>query len=160
MSGEPDDPLARARAHLQRASIEGLEAALALLEGAVQTSGLGDPDADSPLGRLRASLEEAIEGLRRHAPSVIPGAFSEPLFAALETEIARWEERSRNDPDARAVLRAFLGLRELLYELGLRREAPPPARGPREPKARAGRARPTRAAASGRERVQRFDVED
>ena len=48
----------------------------------------------------------------------------EPLLAsiaeALDIEIARWEKRARDDLDARAVLRAFLGLREILWEFGVR----------------------------------------
>ena len=38
----------------------------------------------------------------------------------LEAEIERWEARAGDDPEARAVLRAFLGLRELLWEFGIR----------------------------------------
>ena len=48
------------------------------------------------------------------------------LAEALDLEIERWERRAREDPDARAVLRAFLGVRELLWELGIR---PQPKRG-------------------------------
>jgi hypothetical protein len=42
------------------------------------------------------------------------------VAAALDAEIARWEASSRDDPEARAVLRAFLGVREILWEVGLR----------------------------------------
>ncbi|MGH7286571.1 MAG: hypothetical protein ACREI8_00945, partial [Myxococcota bacterium] len=62
--------------------------------------------------------------------------------------IARWEERARQDGEARAVLRAFLGVRELLWEFGIRR--------PDEPAApRAER----RAAKRGGPRVQRVRVQ-
>ena len=68
-------------------------------------------------------------------------------------EIERWEARSARDPDARAVLRAFLGLRELLWELGLRSDAKA------EPESGNRRDSPPRPARKAR-RVQRFDVED
>jgi hypothetical protein len=42
------------------------------------------------------------------------------LFDALDEEIARWELRSREDPNARSVLRAFLGVREILWEVSAR----------------------------------------
>jgi hypothetical protein len=42
------------------------------------------------------------------------------LFDALDAEIARWELRSREDPNARSVLRAFLGVREILWEISAR----------------------------------------
>jgi len=47
-------------------------------------------------------------------------ALTHALAGALDAEIARWEARAAQDPDARAVLRAFLGVRELLWELGVR----------------------------------------
>ena len=49
------------------------------------------------------------------------------ILDALETEIARWESLSRQDEEARSVLRAFLGLREFLWEMGIRSKTPPPA---------------------------------
>jgi hypothetical protein len=61
----------------------------------------------------------------------------EPLLAsiaeALDIEIARWEKRARDDLDARAVLRAFLGLREILWEVGVR---PRPKRARQRPAGR------------------------
>jgi hypothetical protein len=68
-----------------------------------------------------ASLARALEDV---AAAFGPGEGASLLVAvveALEDEIARWEERAAHDADARAVLRAYLGLRELLWELGVRR---------------------------------------
>lgn len=48
------------------------------------------------------------------------------ILDALETEIARWESRSQDDEEARSVLRAFLGLREFLWEIGIRSASPAP----------------------------------
>jgi len=42
------------------------------------------------------------------------------ILDALEVEIQRWEARSTQEEEARSVLRAFLGLREFLWELGIR----------------------------------------
>ena len=61
--------------------------------------------------------------------------------ANLDAEIARWENCSKDNADARAVLRAYLGVREVLWELGLRRpersDEPGAASGPpRKPRRR------------------------
>ncbi len=70
-----------------------------------------------PLAVLLSGLED------RFARSA--GPMSPPIvhaiIDALDAEISRWETRAQDDPEARAVLRAFLGLRELLWEFGLRR---------------------------------------
>ena len=65
----------------------------------------------------------------------------------------RWEERARDDSDARSVLRAYLGMREILWELGVRSSKPRTG----APKSgRAGRAKRT-----GKKppRVQRVEVQ-
>lgn len=154
MSGSGEEALQRARVHLQRATLEGLEAARALLQAAVHTSGLANPSGDSRVGSLQRSLEDLIAALRENASFMLPAAFAEPLTAALEAEIKRWERRSQADPDARPVLRAFLGLRELLWELGMRHERQPASEG--SPSNSDGHG-PT---AQRRDRVQRFDIED
>jgi hypothetical protein len=85
------------------------------------------------------------------------------IAEALDAEIARWEERAKHDADARSVLRAFLGLREVLWELGVRASFAQRAEGERRPSgghARAddARSRSTEPAAS-RPRVQRVAVQ-
>jgi hypothetical protein len=159
LSNGAEEALQRARAHLQQATLEGLEAARALVQAAMHTSGLAGASADSLVSNVQRSLEELIAALRENGTFILPAVLAEPLAAALEAQIERWEQRSRTDPDARPVLRAFLGLRELLWELGLRREPPPrepPSKGKRSPPSSESRdpARPKR------DRVQRFDVED
>jgi hypothetical protein len=161
------EALGRARNHARNALAEALLAARALLDAA--SIGLSGRAADqtSALGPLVALLEEGHRGLassdRLTAPMV------EAILDALDHEVRRWEERARDDADARAVLRAFLGVREILWEFGLRREgdASPspgepgdpgtepgpqaPAEGARRPSSR--RSRPERA------RVERVRVE-
>lgn len=143
-----------AREHLRKATLEGLEAARALLQAAMLTAGGPSTGADSWSDNVLRGLEDLITRLRENASFTLPSAVAEPLAAALDAEIRRWEQRSRTDPDARLVLRAFLGLRELLWELGMRHE-PESTGGASAPASRRhGRAKP------GRDRVLRFDIED
>jgi hypothetical protein len=114
------EALARAHQHARSAASEAVSALHALLEAlALATSGLPS-DASRLLAPLARLLESLAQGLAPDADAV-----SAPLLAAfadaLDAEIARWEARARDDAEARAVLRAFLGVRELLWELGLRR---------------------------------------
>ena len=58
------------------------------------------------------------------------------LADGLDSEIERWEARSREDAEARSVLRAFLAVREVLWELGTRFD---PAEEARECRCQPGR---------------------
>ena len=113
-----DEALARARRHAKSAVAEALEAVRALLDAAsLATSGAAA--ADNALFEAvdrwiaRASRGWASEG-------GLSDGIAIEIAAALDAEIARWEERAKHDDDARPVLRAFLGLREVLWELGVR----------------------------------------
>jgi hypothetical protein len=146
VAARPDPPetageaLARAREHGRAAVAEALAALRALLDAAA-LAGTGVPAADH---RGLAAAARWLDGLdaRAGSPSLLVS-----VAEALDAEIARWEERAQDDPDARAVLRAFLGLRELLWEFGLR----PPARArPRRREAEpAARPRAARARSEG-----------
>jgi hypothetical protein len=141
--------LARARGHARAALAEALRALEALLDAATLATG-GEP---AQTHRRLGPLARTLEGL---AGDLDGSSRSRPLLAAvaeaLDAEIARWELRARDDADARAVLRAFLGLRELLWEFGVRRPESAAAASP------AG-ARPGRPARPARPRVQRVRVE-
>jgi hypothetical protein len=123
-----EEALARARRHARAATAEGVETLRALLDAAaLATTGV-------PAGaqRLLALASDALEDLAatlgaedREAEASLGRALAD----ALDAEIARWEERARDDTEARAVLRAFLGLRELLWELGVRPASGEQARG-------------------------------
>jgi len=154
LSGGAEEALQRARAHLRQATLEGLEAARALLQAAIQPRGRPAASSDSWLGNMLRSLDDLITGLRENASFTLPSALTEPLAVALEVEIKRWEERSQTDPDARLVLRAFLGLREFLWELGMRHDAPPTSEASVSNSGHRGPTRPKRG------RVQRFKIED
>jgi hypothetical protein len=127
--------LARAKQHAKSAVAEALAAVRALLDAAsIATS--GGPAGANPL------FEVADRWIARASRSwAADGALSDELgvsiAAALDDEIARWELRAKSDDDARPVLRAFLGLRELLWELGVR--APRDAGEPRKATATARR---------------------
>ena len=74
----------------------------------------------APSGQLFIDppLQRSQHGQAVHEAAALLRSIAE----ALDAEIARWETRAKTDPEARAVLRAFLGLRELLWEFGIRRE--------------------------------------
>jgi hypothetical protein len=118
--------LDRAREHGRRAAVEGLCALHAVVDAASLAATGAPAEAHRGLSLLARTLDD------------MAGAFGQgegaPLLAAvadaLDAEIERWEQRAAADPDARAVLRAYLGLRELLWELGVRR--PASAQGPSE----------------------------
>ena len=110
------------------------------------------------LGPLAGLLEVLSAQLDRGAETA-SAPILDALTEALDVEIARWEQRAGDDPDARAVLRAFLGLRELLWEFGVgrrpaderhRRAPDPPAADPRARRSRQPRRGP---------RVQRVPIE-
>jgi len=174
-SGDPDRPerpeaprgapvdvaeaLARARDHARAAASESIRAVHALLDAAALASSGLPSDASRLLAPLAQVLESVAQGL---APD--SDAMSAPLLSALadalDAEIARWEARAGEDAEARAVLRAFLGVRELLWEFGLRRrerapDAPNGAPGSAHPGQGERAPRPVRR----RPRVQRIPVQ-
>jgi hypothetical protein len=152
------EALAAARRHARLAAAEAFAALRALLDGAALLATGRAGDEVRGLAVLRRRLDDLEEALRSGAPAGAE-ALVEALAGALDAEIARWEARSSEDPDARAVLRAFLGLRELLWEMGVR-PAPRDAADGRvgEPGTAAPRD-PQRARASAKPRVERIRVE-
>jgi hypothetical protein len=113
---------------------------------------------DAILGPLSSGLEE-LRGLIAPEDSSFGSSLLGALFDALDEEIARWEVRSREDPNARSVLRAFLGVREILWEISSRGEEPT---GPAKP-GRTGARKTRRSTGTGRSgrgnRVRRVPVE-
>jgi hypothetical protein len=153
------EALARARQHARSAASEALACVHALLDAGSLASLGSSAEASRLLAPVAQLLESAALALSPDSDAVSAPLLS-ALAEALDAEIARWEARARDDAEARAVLRAFLGVRELLWELGLRRSDT--ARGPSAAEARAPRAgeaprgpRPLRR----RPRVQRVPVQ-
>ena len=129
-----DEALARAKRHAKSAVAEALEALRALLDAAsLATSG-----APAAHNGLFESVDRWIARASRGLASEggLSDGIAAEIAAALDQEIGRWEERAKTDDDARPVLRAFLGLREVLWELGVRR---PRASAPSEPAPRSRR---------------------
>ncbi len=151
------EALDRAQRHARSAVHEALAAVHALLDAASLAVSGERSEAHRLLGPVAGILEkltaELNGGVGREA-AVLLDSISE----ALDTEFARWEDRSSNDVEARAVLRAFIGLRELLWEFGVRHESEggdSDATSRRAPH-KAGRASPR---GRKRPRVQRVPVE-
>mgnify|MGYP005838151535 CR=1 FL=1 len=190
MADELDETVARAREHLLSAWTEGVEAARSLFEAAGIATERTEPTAGSATRSsappetdpLRAGLDDLVGALRRAGLLQPPPAMMQSLSEALEHEVRRWETRSRTDPEARLVLRAFLVLRELSWELAKGHRTPeeggeaaprtdaaarPTAGEPASPRPAARqraqrRPRPARepsATGARMPRVQRFDVE-
>jgi len=107
------EALARARKHARAAAAETAASVHALLD-ALSLAAEGTPANLGWLNRLAAPLDQVERWLG-------DGRGGEPVLdalrQALDGEIQRWEERSKQDPEARTVLRAFLAVREVLWEL-------------------------------------------
>jgi hypothetical protein len=153
------EALAEARRHGQRAAAECALALRALLDAATLAA-RGEPASSGRLAPLAEALERASAWLGEEGDRS-GDAVLRALADGLDAEIARWEAKSREDPEARSVLRAFLAVREVLFEMSTRfgapREPEPAAPEPRgDTEQRSTRtARPRRA----RRRVERVAVE-
>jgi hypothetical protein len=140
------EALARAREHGRAAAAELLGMVRSLLDAAALATSGHASDAHRALSPLARLLDGLAAELARD-PGRGPAPVLEAIADALDAEIARWEARAQDDPEARAVLRAFLGVRELLWEFGVRRSgererrAPARARAPRRGGSRVKRVR-------------------
>jgi hypothetical protein len=139
------------------AAAEGLAAVRALLDAA-SLGVSGEPsDSHAGLASLARGLDELAasfggDSRDRSSPMV------EAILDALDAEIRRWEARSAGDMEARAVLRAFLGVREILWEFGLRRSEASGAEPPRPQSAETDEPTPRRAAKSAGKSRTRADA--
>jgi hypothetical protein len=143
----PAEALARARKHARNAASESLAALRALLDAAA----LGLSSEPAEQHRVLATLARALDDLSERL-STGNTDVSSLILDALNSEIRRWEGRSQDEPEARAVLRAFLGMREILWELGIR------SSGAQEPSSRS-RADDPPAPRDKPPRVQRVEVQ-
>jgi len=101
-------------------------------------------DQNSPIGYLAQSIERWAGSLRTPEPRLSSPDFP-AVVRAVDAEIERWASRASNDPDARTVLHAFLGMREILWEL----DAAPESQKVRQPTRSARPSRSSRGAALG-----------
>lgn len=115
------EALERARRHARAAALESVSALGALLDAA-SLAATGSVAEERPeLALVTRVLTDLAGALGAGGDEASP--LLDAVADALDAEIARWETRAAEDPDARAVLRAWLGLRELLWELGVRRRS-------------------------------------
>ncbi len=128
------EALERARDHGRAAVAEALCALHALMDAASFATTGAPAEAHRGLGPLSRALEDLASAFGGGDGASLLGAVAD----ALDAEIARWEQRATEDPDARAVLRAYLGVRELLWELGVRRPASAEGESQEPNRARAG----------------------
>lgn len=152
------DAVARARRHAHAAIAEALASVGALLDAwslALNGEAAASNALLGPIARMLEGLRAEFDG---NATTGEAAALLRSIAEALDAEIERWEARAEIDPDARAVLRAFLGLRELLWEFGIRREPDPRESGETSTRAarKKGRSTPSR---RKQPRVQRVTVE-
>jgi hypothetical protein len=148
------EALAEARLHARRAAAE-LAVALRALVDAAALAADGGIASEGRLAPVAQALETAARWLDpERGGSGDAAAVLRALAEGLETEIERWEARSREDSEARSVLRAFLAVREVLWEMETRFAAAPVAERdeapPEAPRARGKRSK---------RRVQRVAVE-
>lgn len=115
-----EEALARARQHARTSASEALAAVQALVEaGARVPSGLDEATAQGLVDAIARARQWLDPQLGPDADSILAGVRS-----ALDAEIHRWEEKSDQDPDARMILRAFLAVREVLWEISSRTSEP------------------------------------
>jgi hypothetical protein len=131
--------LERAIGHASVALSEGVASARALLDAASLIVSELPAEAHPNLAELARALDQVSEALSGNSPSLRATA-THALLETIDSEIARWEVKSRSDDDARSVLRVFMSLREVLWEIGIRREAPG-AHGQQGAKGQTGRTR-------------------
>jgi len=168
-----EEALERARRHGRAAAAEGIAAVRALLDAA-SLGVSGEPsDSHAGLASLARGLDELAASFGSESSDRSP-PMVKAILDALDGEIHRWETQPAGDMEARAVLRAFLGVREILWEFGLRRReaggAEPPRRHstetdeptPRHAARQAGKSRMhanPKSARRSRRRVQRVEVQ-
>ena len=124
-----EEALQRAAGHARRACAEALEAVRALLDAA--SLGLTGQTAEkhAAFAMFSEFLGDLSGRIAVKETDIVP-----LILDALGQEISRWEARSKDDPEARSVLRAFLGLREILWEFGIQgsgKADEPPGQEPR-----------------------------
>ena len=152
------EALARARQHGRAATAEALAMVRALIDAASLAASGQPSEASRLLGPL-AKLLEAVGDDLGHDAGDRSSQILDSIAGAIDDEISHWEERAGDDTEARTVLRAFLGLREILWEFGFRRsggaEGADSDEPPRPPSSQSRRT----AAKSRGARIQRVPVQ-
>jgi hypothetical protein len=149
------EALARARQHGRAAAAEALATVRALID-ATSLAASGRPSEVSRILGPLAKLLEAFGDELGHEAGDGSLRILDSIAEAVDDEIAFWEKRARNDTEARTVLRAFLGLREILWEFGVRRGGGAKGAQPDEPPRPPSRRRSTKSRGA---RIQRVPIQ-
>ncbi|HIF96740.1 MAG TPA: hypothetical protein EYQ54_06905 [Myxococcales bacterium] len=135
-----EQALARSLQHARNSASQALLATRALMD-ALSILLADEPvvrhaQANSPIANVAEAIERWADTLQgpepNHSSSGLPA-----VLHALEAEIDRWEMRAQSDSNARTVLHAFLGIRDILWEfsppanLAMAREGRRPSPKPR-----------------------------
>ena len=157
-SQDVGEALERARRHGRAAAAESLGMLHALLEAASLSTTGRSSEASlllSPLAKLLEGLGDDLAiGLGDQTSRILA-----TISSAIDDEISLWEKRARDDTEARTVLRAFLGLREVLWEFGVRNGGSPGTPRPQRSRSGTDAPRQRKAAAQQGPRVQRVPVQ-
>ena len=114
-----DEAMTRARQHGFAALAECALALRAIVDAASLATTGAPSDANATIAGASTWLDQIAAQLQAGAGR--SGApWLDAVARVLDAEIERWETLGRDDPEARAVLRAFLGVREILWDFGLR----------------------------------------
>lgn len=145
-----DEAMTRARQHGFAALAECALALRAIVDAASLATTGAPSDSNAAIAGASTWLDQIAEQLQAGAGR--SGApWLDAVARVLDAEIERWETLGRDDPEARSVLRAFLGVREILWDFGLRSSsrdsADPNVPEPAEPED----VRPSESAARGEE---------
>ncbi|MEE3326049.1 MAG: hypothetical protein VX252_01805 [Myxococcota bacterium] len=139
-----EEALAQSRKHARMALSEVLRSISYLIDAAALGLGAGqNPILDSGWTSLVGAIDETarkLAGVQIHSTQEDRVA---EILAALELEISRWEDRAHRDTHAQAVLLAFTGLREMIWEIRGAPGSPPREAGPLKADSRSRTRKPT-----------------
>jgi hypothetical protein len=133
-----------------------------MLQALIEAASLATTGRPSEASLLLGPLAKLLEGLGNELKTGLGEQASRTLATiatAIDDEISVWEERARDDTEARTVLRAFLGLREVLWEFGVRSGSSPGTPPPPRSRRGADAPRQRKTAARPGPRVQRVPVQ-
>ena len=113
-----EESLAQSRQHARLALSEVLRSISCLIDAAALALGAGqNPILDSGWTSLVSAIDEVARKLAGVQESEPQAEGVSEILAALEQEISRWEDRAAHDEHAQAVLIAFVGLREMVWQM-------------------------------------------
>ncbi len=119
-SATPEEALAKALQHARSAISEILQALGHLIDATALATTNQDSNAREWLDMAQRALGSLGSALDER-PKTTDVQAIDAVLDALDQEIQRWQTQADESPEARAVLRAYLGLREILWEFGFRR---------------------------------------